>query len=806
MMKNLKKLCCLILALAMVLGLAACGKSGDTASDAKPASTKAPAATPAPEYVYAADFKPLMEKTKDWMNVRQYDENGMYFTKYEKVGERPHEGETPMYQGEFDLYSSFLYFMDPSGKVTKIENYSAIAPREDDKNRRDFVSTSDVSGMCFTPDGFVTIEYVGSSWEEGDAKENTEEYWQNQKFVQEYYIRWFDRQGNELSSAPVDTPQDSWLRGYNMKLDTKGNVVVPMDNGLRAIAPDGSDAYTIQTDGWIDSLVTMPDGRIAASIYGDEMMLCFLDDEAGKLKDGVPLNFDVYNSVSGDGSYDFYYSNGSNFYGYKLGEQPVKLFNWINCDVNGSNITVLDVTDDGKVVCLANTWDTKDQSYSYELVTVQKVPYDSIPHKETLRMAVMGVDYRMQDMLIQFNRKSDKYRIEITDYSEYNNDKDGWDAGMTKLNTEILSGNVPDIFCLQGLNYTQLAAKGILEDLYPYLDSDKELKRSDFFPNVLQAMEVNGKLCQTVSGFYINSAVGAASVVGDEPGWTYDEFNAALAEMRERVPECTAFDQYMTRDNALQTCLALDMADFVDWESGKVSFDSDQFIALLEFANSFPTEFDWENYDYTADDNINSRLAQGRQMLVQTSAYGIDDLFYNNYAPFLGGKITYVGYPTMHGTGNMIGLAEASYGISSKSPYKDVAWDFVRGFFTKDYQTGSYTMPSRIDVFEENAEQATSIQYQKDEQGNELLDEDGEKIPVVRFYMEDGTEVYKLEPEQVQQIRDLIESTTKVADYNQEILDIVTEQAAPFFAGQKTAQEVAKLVQSKANIYVNEQR
>ena len=87
----------------------------------------------------------------------------------------------------------------------------------------------------------------------------------------------------------------------------------------------------------------------------------------------------------------------------------------------------------------------------------------------------------------------------------------------------------------------------------------------------------------------------------------------------------------------------------------------------------------------------------------------------------------------------------------------------------------------------------------------------GEKIPVSRGTIWDAAEgkareIYALEPEQVDQIRELVKSTTKVADYNQEILDIVTEQAAPFFAGQKSAEEVAKLVQSKANIYVNEQR
>ena len=41
---------------------------------------------------------------------------------------------------------------------------------------------------------------------------------------------------------------------------------------------------------------------------------------------------------------------------------------------------------------------------------------------------------------------------------------------------------------------------------------------------------------------------------------------------------------------------------------------------------------------------------------------------------------------------------------------------------------------------------------------------------------------------------------------NDSIYNIVSEQAQAFFAGQKSAEEVARLIQSKANIYVNEQR
>ena len=160
----------------------------------------------------------------------------------------------------------------------------------------------------------------------------------------------------------------------------------------------------------------------------------------------------------------------------------------------------------------------------------------------------------------------------------------------------------------------------------------------------------------------------------------------------------------------------------------------------------------------------------------------------------------------------MVSFSDSGYAMSSKSPYKDACWQFLRTFLTKDYQTDNvYSMPSRLDVFDKRAEDATTIQYQKNEEGQFLLDDDGEKIPVVRSTIwnkdtQKTEEIYALTEDQVQQIRELILTTTKVADYDQEILDIVKEQAAPYFAGQKTAEEVAKLVQSKANIYVNEQR
>ena len=814
-MTKIKNIVCILLVLGMALSLAACGSSG---SGSAPAATQAPVETAAPEDVYVSEYKTLSEKSKDYVSIRSYSEDGIYYSQWEKIGENIPEGVKPQYEGQYDVYATFLYFMDKDGKVTKLDEYQTVKAPENENDYKEYFSGSDLSGIRFTPDGFVTLETTYASWNDGDGQYAmySEEYFQHQKFTQQFYVRSFDKQGHELTSAPIEVPEGVWLDTGSMQLDDKGNVIVSDGQGLRAIGLDGQDAYEISINGYVSGVIKLPDGRLAVATEGDGgSLISILDSETGKLIDGVQApSFDPYSARTGNGDYDIYYSSGSWFYGFKLGDkEPTKIFNWINCDVNGTRVTVLDVSDDGVVTGAVSDYDMKDSTFTTELVTVKKVPYDSVPHKQPITMAVMYLDYNVQDMIIDYNRKNPEYRIEVTADSENadaNADvKAGNDAGLTKLNTEILSGSVPDILCLNGLNYRHLASKGILEDLYPYIDNDPELDRADFFPNVLKALEVDGKLCSTVSGFYINSAIGAASVVGDEPGWTYDEFNAALAGM---PAGCTAFDQYVTRDSILSTCLALDMADFVDWHTGKVSFDNPEFIKLLEFANSFPTEFDWENYDWSREESTENRLAQGKQMLVQTSAYSIDDIFYNNYTQFLGGKVTYIGYPTAHGTGNMVSFSDSGYAMSSKSPYKDACWQFLRTFLTKDYQTDNvYSMPSRLDVFDKRAEDATTIQYQKNEEGQFLLDDDGEKIPVVRSTIwnkdtQKTEEIYALTEDQVQQIRELILTTTKVADYDQEILDIVKEQAAPYFAGQKTAEEVAKLVQSKANIYVNEQR
>ena len=200
-------------------------------------------------------------------------------------------------------------------------------------------------------------------------------------------------------------------------------------------------------------------------------------------------------------------------------------------------------------------------------------------------------------------------------------------------------------------------------------------------------------------------------------------------------------------------------------------------------------------------------------MLMQANIYSLDELFYNDF--YFGGDgsssaITYIGYPTNNGVGNALGLPYG-YAMSSRCADKEGAWAFLRSFLTQEYQEDNgWYLPTNRKVFEEQLKVAMTVEYETDENGNQVLDENGEPVPRSKAtnWLEDGTtqEVYALTQEQADMIRELAETTTKVSESNASILKIVSEDAGEYFRGNKTAEETAKLIQSKVNIHVNEQR
>lgn len=204
-------------------------------------------------------------------------------------------------------------------------------------------------------------------------------------------------------------------------------------------------------------------------------------------------------------------------------------------------------------------------------------------------MAVMYYGTDLTDRIIEFNRSSATCRIELKDYSVYNEAGSivgGISGGVKQLNLDIISGKAPDILLCNDLPIEKYASKGLLEDLYPYLDADPELSPEDIVPAVRNALETNGHLYRFATVFRIETLVGRKSKAGPNMGRTLDEYmNCAYS-----MPKGTSPFYLNFKSDMLRQLLIYSMDSYVNWDTGELRFESEDFIKLLEYCSAFPSE------------------------------------------------------------------------------------------------------------------------------------------------------------------------------------------------------------------------
>ena len=58
--------------------------------------------------------------------------------------------------------------------------------------------------------------------------------------------------------------------------------------------------------------------------------------------------------------------------------------------------------------------------------------------------------------------------------------------------------------------------------------------------------------------------------------------------------------------------------------------------------------------------------------------------------------------------------------------------------------------------------------------------------------------------EEVDQLVEMLKTFKNVVRYDDTLINIISEEAEPYFNGQKTASEVAQIIQNRAQIYLHE--
>ena len=392
-----------------------------------------------------------------------------------------------------------------------------------------------------------------------------------------------------------------------------------------------------------------------------------------------------------------------------------------------------------------------------------------------------------QELLDEFKDAHPDIQLEVRDYTD--------EGGIRRLLTEMLAGDIPDIMEMDLLPYRQMAEKGYLENLWPYIESDPELGRESLMEVPLKAAEVDGKLYTIFRSVSIQTMVGPESLVGDRISWTVEDLLEAFSKM---PPDATITDYYATKKMMFDCIFRMNLDSFVNWETGKCSFDSDSFRNSLRFVDNFPTELEWSGKKEELEE-LSYRRRNGLEMLSSMGIYDLHSLQYYEKVLY-GEKISFVGYPVGDDSVGSCFETSIKLAMSSTCRQKDVVWDFLRTTILP-----KYNFKSMMKVLDERS---ANINFPVNRADYDTL--------VRVFTSENGfrihTSVYDKEPlpqpteDQIARFEAFYNQIDKLNFCNQEIYDIVWEQCGPYFAGDKTTDETIDLIQNRVSLYVNESR
>ena len=838
-----KRMLALLLAALMIVGLfAGCSKDetkdpgktdpGNSLIDqTKPSQTTA-------KYAYKADYLDLtMPDGVQYLN--QLCAAGT--TLYASVGIQgeeitntdPDTGDTWSY---YNTRLSMLTIDPDTGTCTELTNLDLPQVPEGAEG------SVDCYNMIGSDDGtlWMLVNVYATQYElPDDFDPNTDSKWNYPSTdINGSYLMHIAADGSTIASLDLsDTNNEDNEDGMSGNLssfavDAAGNLYVSDYNNIYVLDAEGNVQFKLDGSQYNGSLCRLNAQQVGVMWYNytddvnaaDENGQYFvpIDLETKDWGEKVKLPSNVGSILPGDDAYDFYYTYNNNIYGYAAKtDTKEKLVDWLACDVDTNNMSGCAMLSDSRVAALMQDWSTDPTTY--QLIVLHRVDASEIKEKKVLTLACMYLDWNLRSMIVEYNKTNDEYRINVVDYSEYATDDD-YNAGVTKLTTEIISGSVPDIFLTSNLPIDKYAAKGVIADLNTFMDGGNGLSRDYFVPQVMSALEKDGKLYELPTSFSVQTAYALSSIASQYDTWNVAAVQDAMTQLQEGA---TVFSDGWTKNTALSNCLSRNLSAFVDWTTGKCEFDSEAFQQLLAFCNSFPAETSdgdgaiayASSADIAVDDAMwesdATRITNGKQLMSTTGMYSFDSYIWNVYA--IRDKITFTGYPTEDGSGSSFEL-QMPMAISSVTKYPDAAWDFVCSIIKKmntiDENNYYYGFPISQAAFDAEMTDIMTEQYQLDENGEQVdWDGDGEPDKAIRGSyetMENGETVYKdvyaLTQEDIDQILGVINNTRSVYDYDQEILDIITDEVAAYFAGDKDVQTTASMIQSRVNLYVQEQR
>jgi len=437
--------------------------------------------------------------------------------------------------------------------------------------------------------------------------------------------------------------------------------------------------------------------------------------------------------------------------------------------------------DDGRITTVNISWNSfsgRDEATVFLITPITE--QDMVIEREIITFGGVFIEGSpLIDKIAVFNRQSDTHQIEVVNYTF---------DDMDRLRTELIAGRGPDIFATGWLTATMYEGLFML-DLYPLIDSDPDITREDFFPSILSAWEnSSGELVSIAPGFRINTIVGMQSVFPEAPkNWNYADF-IAFYEDAMTAGYDDPLGLFVDRQEILFMLLFSDDTFFCE-QTAVANFDSESFINVLNFVKPLPVH-GWERVPeeirFSGQWDSLSELIIGEQLLSSENISHTES--FRELQMRLGG-ITAFGLPSNNAPIHAVWQSEG-VGIRSNSPHIEAAWEFVRlsllpGNLNQFHDRIGFL--SRIDQFEQ-----------------QIAREVSRVGPTERFFPHGSIKIDPMTESDAELLREIISNVGLSAFIGHPVRDIINEDVHAFFEGARSAEDTARVIQSRVERFLSE--
>jgi hypothetical protein len=531
-----------------------------------------------------------------------------------------------------------------------------------------------------------------------------------------------------------------------------GDLLVLTESALYWLDTDGNALAETPVDG-LGTLVAAADGSWYLAVAGEAAEIDLTGHTVGPAAFTFGGN---YTLLTGSGSYDFLLLGPERLLAVSLADQQMtEIFQWNACNIPGEVQAVVCLDEDHWLAV------SRDLSMDCWLIG----PAEDVPEKVEVVIAIpagdaaYGLQYNTDDYLLnqilRFNAASETITLTMVSYD-----------GALELQKLLLTESCPDLIVFDSDSSDAekpseqvYASRGLLADLTAFLEADPDTGADCILPTIVNAQEQSlGGLYTLPSRFWVFTWYGKTACVGDTQGWTLAEF---LDTVDTLPSDMTVFQYATSPDACLSQFLTYGLGSFVDFQSLTAQFDSAEFIRLLEVCKA------------RADGDTSRTVENGGTLLSSVTKLGTLGKFAAQIAE-LGDDVTLVGVPGAAGSGAILDYSD-TVGICTAGAHPAEAWEFFKTLLTDEYQLQNLAWYEPITCSAYAAHRAS------------------------------GTVPDGVTEEALEQAETLILNAATRSYYDSPILPIVLEEAAAFFAGDKTAADTAAIVQDRVQTYLWEQ-